>query len=102
MVQLEEDSISESTCLHLGHSYLRLDDIEKAKLAYANAIRYNINPKVREEAMYNYVQVTYLQNSALGESITAFQDFIRAYPASKYISQIYKELLNSLKKLSGV
>lgn len=89
MVQLEEDSISESTCLHLGHSYLRLDDIEKAKLAYANAIRYNINPKVREEAMYNYVQVTYLQNSALGESITAFQDFIRAYPASKYISQIY-------------
>ena len=89
MIQQEEDSISENTCLHLGHSYLRLDDIEKAKLSYATAIRYNINPEVREEAMYNYVQVTYLQNSALGESVTAFQDFIREYPNSKYISQVY-------------
>ena len=89
MIKLEEDSISENTCLHLGHSYLRLDDIEKAKLSYATAIRYNINPEVREEAMYNYVQVTYLQNSALGESVTAFQDFIREYPNSKYISKVY-------------
>lgn len=89
LIKLEEDSISENTCLHLGHAYLRLNDIEKAKLAYATAIRYNINPKVREEAMYNYVQVTYLQNSALGESITAFQDFIREYPQSKYINKVY-------------
>lgn len=89
MIKLEEDSISENTCLHLGHSYLRLEDIEKAKLSYATAIRYNINPQAREEAMYNYVQVTYLQNSALGESITAFQDFIREYPNSKYITKVY-------------
>lgn len=88
-IKLAEDSISENTCLHLGHAYLRIDDIEKAKLAYAAAIRYNINPKVREEAMYNYVQATYLQNSALGESITAFQDFIREYPQSKYINKVY-------------
>lgn len=88
-ITLSEDTISENTCLHLGHAYLRLEDLENAKLAYAAAIRYNINPKVREEAMYNYVQVTYLQNSALGESINAFQDFIREYPKSKYINKVY-------------
>lgn len=88
-IKLQEDSISENTCLHLGHSYLRLNDIEKAKLSYATAIQYNINAKVREEAMYNYVQVTYLQSSALGESITAFQDFIREYPNSQYINKVY-------------
>ena len=88
-IKLQEDSISENTCLHLGHAYLRLEDIEKAKLSYATAIQYNINAKVREEAMYNYVQVTYLQNSALGESITAFQDFIREYPNSQYINKVY-------------
>ena len=88
-ITLAEDTISENTCLHLGHSYLRLQDIENAKLSYAAAIRYNINPQLREEAMYNYVQVTYLQNSALGESITAFQDFIREYPNSKYINKVY-------------
>lgn len=88
-ITLDEDTISENTCLHLGHSYLRLEDIENAKLSYAAAIRYNINAKVREEAMYNYIQVTYLQNSALGESITAFQDFIKEYPNSQYINKVY-------------
>ena len=75
MVQLEEDSISESTCLHLGHSYLRLDDIEKAKLAYANAIRYNINPKVREEAMYNYALCLHqTRYSPFAESVKVIQE----------------------------
>ena len=88
-IKQEADSISENACLHLGHSYLRVNDIEKAKLAYAAAIQFNITPALREEAMYNYVQVTYLQNSALGESITAFQMFIKEYPASKYIDKVY-------------
>ena len=88
-VKQESDSISESTCLHLGHSYLRINDLEKAKLAYSAAIQFNFNPNIREEAMYNYVQVTYLQNSALGESINAFQSFITEYPQSKYINQVY-------------
>ena len=84
-----KDSISESTYLHLGHSYLRIEDEEKAKLSYAAAMRLNINSRVREEAMYNYVQITYLQGSALGESITAFQDFLREYPNTKYASKVY-------------
>lgn len=87
--QTPADSIAENTCLHLGHSYLRTNDIEKAKLSYAAAIGFGIDKTLREEAMYNYVQVTYLQNSALGESITAFQTFIKEYPESKYIDKVY-------------
>ena len=83
------DSISESTYLHLGHSYLRVGDEEKAKLSYAAAMQLNINSKVREEAMYNYVQITYLQGSALGENITAFQDFLTEYPNTKYANKVY-------------
>ena len=88
-VKQENDSISESTCLHLGHSYLRVNNLEKAILAYAAAIQFGINPILREEAMYNYVQATYLQNSALGENITAFQTFITEYPQSKYMDRVY-------------
>ena len=87
--QTPADSIAESTCLHLGHSYLRVNDLEKAKLSYSAAIAFGITDALREEAMYNYVQVTYLQNSALGESITAFQTFIKEYPTSKYIDKVY-------------
>ena len=83
------DSISESTYLHLGHSYLRVEDEEKAKLSYAAAMQLNINSKVREEAMYNYVQITYLQGSATGESITAFKQFLTEYPNTKYANKIY-------------
>lgn len=88
-VKQEHDSISESACLHLGHSYLRVNNIEKAILAYSAAIQFNINSTLREEAMYNYVQATYLLNSALGESITAFNTFIKEYPKSKYIDKVY-------------
>lgn len=88
-VEEQKDSISESTYLHLGHSYLRIGDEERAKLSYAAAMRLNINNQVREEAIYNYVQITYLQGSALGENITAFQDFLREYPNTKYASKVY-------------
>ena len=88
-IKQENDSISESCCLHLGHSYLRVNDIEKAILAYSAAIQFGINPILREEAMYNFIQATYLKNSALGESITAFQTFIQEYPCSKYIDKVY-------------
>ena len=88
-VNQENDSISESTCLHLGHCYLRVQNLEKAILAYSAAIQFEINPRLREEAMYNHVQATYLLNSALGESITAFQRFIKEYPHSKYIDKVY-------------
>lgn len=84
-----QDSISESTYLHLGHSYLRVGDEEKAKLSYAAAMRFKINDQLREEAMYNYVQITYLQGSALGENITAFQDFLTEYPNTKYANKVY-------------
>ena len=88
-VKEQQDSISENTYLHLGHSYLRVGDEEKAKLSYAAAMRFKINDQLREEAMYNYVQITYLQGSALGENITAFQDFLTEYPNTKYTNKVY-------------
>ena len=88
-VKQKQDSISENTCLHLGHSYLRIGDLEKAKLSYSAAMQFRINDRLREETMYNYVQITYLQGSALGESITAFQDFLREYPNTAYANKVY-------------
>lgn len=88
-VKQKQDSVSENTCLHLGHSYLRIGDLEKAKLSYAAAMQFRLNDRLREEAMYNYVQITYLQGSALGESITAFQNFLQEYPNTAYAGKVY-------------
>ena len=43
----EKDTVSESTCLHLGHAYMKTEDYEKAKLAYAAAMNFRFNPAVR-------------------------------------------------------
>lgn len=82
------DSISESTALHLGHAYTKTGNIEQGKLNYASAVRYGMTPKVTEEAMYNYALCTYQSSSALGESVTAFTDFLRTYPQSEHTTTI--------------
>ena len=82
------DSISESTALHLGHAYTRTGNIEQGKLNYAAAARYGFSPKVTEEAMYNYALCTYQSSTALGESVTAFTDFLRTYPKSEHTTTI--------------
>lgn len=100
------DSIAESTCLHLGHSYVCKKDYEKAKISYAAAIEFSINDTLREEAMYNYVLVSSVQASALGENITALHKFIEEYPNSKYMNSIYSLMadmyLNSKNYLKAV
>ena len=87
-VKPENDTISESVALHLGHAYTRTGNIEQGKLNYASAIRYGLSPKLTEEAMYNYALCTYQSSSALGESVTAFTDFLRKYPKSKHTTTI--------------
>lgn len=82
------DSISESTALHLGHAYTKTGNIEQGKLNYASAVRYGLSPKVTEEAMYNYALCTYQSSTALGESVTAFTDFLRTYPQSEHTTTI--------------
>lgn len=82
------DSISESVALHLGHAYTRVGNIEQGKINYASAVRYGLTPKLTEEAMYNYALCTYQSSSALGESVTAFTDFLRTYPKSKHTTTI--------------
>lgn len=82
------DTISESVALHLGHAYTRTGNIEQGKLNYAAAVRYGLTPKLTEEALYNYALCTYQSSSALGESVTAFTDFLRQYPKSKHTTTI--------------
>lgn len=91
-VKEQKDTISESTCLHLGNAYIKINDIEKAKLSYAAAARFNLTPAVREEAMYNYALTTYQTGTALGENIQAFNDFLKAYPNTKHATQVYQLL----------
>lgn len=91
-VKEQNDTISESTCLHLGNAYIQINDIEKAKLSYAAASRFKLTPVIREEAMYNYALTTYQTGTALGENIQAFNDFLKEFPNTQHATQVYQLL----------
>lgn len=97
-VPVQEDSISENVSLSLGHAYRQLGDNEQAKLAYLDATHYNIDPQVHYEAMYNYALAVYQSSSSIGESESVFTDFIRQYPNSEHIDEIYMLLSNAFRK----
>ncbi len=91
-VKQEKDSVSESTCLHLGHAYVKTNQLESAQLAYSAAMNFGLNDKTREEAMYNYALTTYQKNTALGESVTAFNNFLKEYPKTDHATEVYQLL----------
>lgn len=91
-IKLDKDSLSEKVCLGLGNTYVKSGNIEKAKLSYQAAMRYKITPAIREEAMYNYALCTYQTGTALGESITAFNDFLKEYPNTAHAESVYEML----------
>lgn len=89
-VKKENDLLTENTCYHLGNAYVQLGQQEQAKMAYSAAMRYQFDPQMREEAMFNYALTTYGTSSALGESITAFTDFLKEYPDSRHKEETYE------------
>ena len=97
-VEPQQDEISEDVNLCLGHAYLKTGDVEQAKLAYLAAKSYNINPQVHEEAMYNYALAVYQSSSSIGESETVFTDFLREYPKSEHVNEIYMLLSDAFRR----
>ena len=97
-IKLQNDSLSEATCLTLGNAYVRMAQYEQAKLSYQAAANYALTPAITEEASYNYTLCTYQSSSALGESVRAFNDFLHRFPDSKYEDSIYRLLSDALMK----
>lgn len=91
-VTTQADEMSESAYLQLGNAYIALDDKNNARMAYEVATRTNFNTLVREEALYNYALTTYETDAAFGESVKAFEQFIKEFPKSKNVDRAYDYL----------
>ena len=91
-VTIEPDEMTESAYLQLGNAYVAMGNKENARLAFEAATQTNFNTKVREEALFNYALTTYETNTAFGESVKAFELFIREFPNSANIDKAYDYL----------
>jgi len=92
----ENDSLTQSMQYHMGSAIVktmtkenRASALQQAKMCFSSAMRMNYSKSLREEAMYNYALTTYQSSSALGESVTAFMDFLEAYPKSSHREEVY-------------
>lgn len=88
-VTKKEDKLSQNAYLYLGHCNLHNNNITNARLAFESAASTQFDPKLTEEALYNYSLATYESNAPFGETIQAMEDFIKRYPNSTRKSSIY-------------
>ena len=91
-VTSEQDSLSQNAYIFIGHSYLHLNQPDKARMAFQSASLMSYDKLLQEEAMYNYALATYQSNTQFGEMIKAFEKFIEQYPKSEHIDNIYEHL----------
>jgi len=108
-----KDTLAQNACYELAGLYIKKGDKQRAMMAFQNASNYNFDPKIREDALFQYAKITYeLDYSPFNESIKAFDRYISEYPDSEkndlaydYLVKVfmttrnYKDALASLEKI---
>lgn len=104
------DLLAQNAYYHLADSYLGIGDKNKAKYAFERASQYSFDPKIEEDALFNYAKITYeLSYSPFNETIKAFDQYIAKYPDSErndaafdYLVKVYMTTRNYRDAISSI
>jgi len=98
----KSDLLSQNVWFLLGDSYHKKGDKKRALFAFGQASLMNYDPKIREEALFNYAKMLYETSySPFGEAIRAFQEYINLYPGSDRIEEVYNLLVATYMQLKN-
>jgi TolA-binding protein len=79
-----ESAISQNALYHLADCQIRLNDKNKARMAFSSASKMEFDADIREDALFNYALLTYeLDYSPFNESVQALNEYLNRYPNSK-------------------
>lgn len=96
-VTSSEDDMTQNAYYHLADCYLRLGDKQNARIAFEAAQRLHFDKAIREDAMFNYIKLSYeLSFSPFNEIINSFLQFIEEFPESQHIDEAYRYLGQAL------
>ena len=74
---------------------MKKGDKKKGLLAFQHASEMKFDPKIRQDALFQYAKATYeLDYSPFNESIKALDKYIAEYPDAKENDQAYNYLVN--------
>jgi tetratricopeptide (TPR) repeat protein len=92
----EEDSLSQSIAYHMGDSYLKLNQKQKALNAFKKASSVDFDKSIEEDALFNYAKLNYeISNSPYSEAIKVLKRYIKNYPETARADEAYTYLVNA-------
>jgi len=85
-----KDSLSQNALYLLANCYLAEGQKNMARIALGNASKMDFDTYIKEDAMFNYAKLTYeLSYSPFNEAVSTFNDFIKAFPESPRLDEVY-------------
>lgn len=85
-----KDSLSQSSLYLLADCYFADNNKKMARIALGNASKMDFDQYIKEDAMFNYAKLTLeLSYSPFNEAVSTFNDFIKQFPQSKRLDEVY-------------
>lgn len=101
-INARNDIVSQNIWNILGDCYLKKGDKKRARFAFGEASKIDLDRDIKEESLFNYAKLTYeTSNSPFGEAIEAFQKYIDQFPGSARIQEAYDYLIGTYTQLKN-
>lgn len=105
-----KDELAQNAYYHLADCYVTTNDKNKARQAFEAASEMDFDPKIKEDALFNYAKITYeLSYSPFNETIKAFDKYISLYPnaerndvAYDYLVKVYMSTSNYRDAMASI
>lgn len=94
-VKKVEDSLGQIAFYHIGECFLKMGNKVSARSAFEGAAFINADPKVQEDALFNFAILSYqLDINPYDEAVEAFELYLSRYPNSERRKDVYQYLVN--------
>jgi len=91
----EQDSLSQITYYNIAESYLKKGNLIGARNAFDRASRLDFDPKIKEDALYNFAILSYkVDVNPYNEAVLALHEYLDKYPKSDRVEEVYNCLIS--------
>ena len=90
-----ENATAQNAYYHLAESYLETDKKQEALNAFKNASEMDFDPKIKEDATYNYAKLSYEIGNPYESTPNILSRFLETYPNTERRDELNELLINS-------